>query len=191
MIHPNITIVFPNKDKSISLVSQICKNIRKVDDLLEFIKWHLDVNKVVIKEIVNIQSVDFSKEADARKWANEFLLNYEKKIREMRYISNLVFDRFYKLKNYEFAKIIFENEDYEKELIEFMQIFLNKKELLIGKIIFAYRETWFLANQIYDPNFKLGSLKKYKEWVNDNFSNLKEIDKSLEIIYDEISKWKR
>lgn len=191
MIHPTIALVFPDNDKSVLLVSQICKNVRKVDDLLEFIKWHLEVNKDVIREIGDTQSVDFSKEVDARIWANEFLLNYEKKIRGMRHVSNLVFDRFYKLKNYEFTNITFENKDYEKELIKFMHTFLNEKELLIGKIIFAYRETWFLANQIYDPNFKLGSVKKYKEWVNDNFMNLKELDKSLEIIHNEISKWKR
>ena len=72
-----------------------------------------------------------------------------------------------------------------------MDIFLNKKELLIGKLIFAYRENWFLANQISKPNFKLGSIQSYKIWVQNNYVNLKKLDKSLEIIYQEISKWKR
>ena len=191
MIHPTITLVFPDNKKAVTVFSQICKKIKNVNELLEFITWHLDVNKEVIREIIYIQSVDLSKEADAKKWANEFLLNYEEKIREMRYISNQVFDRFHKLKRNELSNIINDDIKFENQVLEIMQVFLNRKELLIGKIIFAYREFWFLANQIQNPNFKLGSIKKYKEWVKSNFSNLKELDKSLEIIHDEILNWKR
>ncbi|MGI9567839.1 MAG: hypothetical protein ACR2LL_12615 [Nitrosopumilus sp.] len=190
MIHPTINLVFPDNDKSALFFSWICQRIKKIDELAEFIKWHLDVNKEVIREIANTQNIDFSNESESRKWAKEFLQNYEEKIRRMRQVSNLVFERFYKLKENEFEKIIDENEDREEKIAEMMQIFLNRKELLIGKIIFAYRETWFLANQINNPDFKLGSIKKYKKWVKDNFSNLKELDKSLEIIHTEIARWK-
>ena len=133
----------------------------------------------------------FQKKQNAKKWANEFLINYEEKIRQMRFVSNQVFHRFHKLKENEFSNIIKNDVKFKNEILEIMQIFLNKKELLIGKIIFAYREFWFLANQIQNPDFKLGSIKKYKEWVKGNFSNLKELDKSLEIIRDEILNWKR
>ena len=191
MIHPAIETVFVDNDKLKLFFAWLCQRIKKIDELREFIRWHLDVNKEVIREITNTKSVDFSNETEAKKWAEEFLQNYEEKIRRMRRISNLVFEQFYKLKEYEFDRIIEGNKDYEKEITEMMQIFLNKKELLIGKIIFAYRETWFLAKQINDPNFKLGSVKDYQNWVESNFSNLRELNISLEIIHSEISKWKR
>ena len=72
-----------------------------------------------------------------------------------------------------------------------IQKFLNKKELLIGKIIFAYREIWFLANQIHHPDFNIGYVKKYKEWNDRNFPNLQKLDKSLGNIHCEILKWKQ
>ena len=191
MIHPTITLVFPDNEKTVMVFSQICKKTRNVNELLEFITWHLDVNKEVIREIAHVQNIDFSKETEAEKWASEFLINYEEKIRQMRFVSNQVFDRFHMLKENEFSNIIKNDVKFKNEILEIRQIFLNKKELLIGKIIFAYRESWFLANQIQNPDFKLGSIKRYKEWVKGNFSNLKELDKSLEIIRDEILNWKR
>ena len=191
MIHPTIALVFPDNEKTVTVFSQICKKIKNVNELLEFITWHLDVNKEVIREITHVQSINLSKEIDAKKWANEFLLNYEEKIRQMRHVSNQVFDRFHKLKDNEFSNIINNDIEFKSQILEIMQVFLNRKELLIGKIIFAYREFWFLANKIQNPNFKLGSIKKYKEWVKSNFSNLKELDKSLEIIHNEILNWKR
>ncbi len=72
-----------------------------------------------------------------------------------------------------------------------MQVFLNKKELLVGKIIFSYRELWFVANQITDHNFKLGSVNRYQRWVEENYSNLKSVKNMLENIKEEISKQKR
>ena len=190
MIHPAIETVFVDNDKLKIFFSWLCQRIKKIDELSEFIRWHLDINREVIREITYTKSVDFSNEVESKKWAEEFLQNYEKKIRKMRRTSNRVFEQFYKLKENEFDRIIEGNKDYEKDITEMMQIFLNKKELLIGKIIFAYRETWFLAKQINDPNFKLGSVKNYENWVTNNFSSLRELDRSLEIIHLEILKWK-
>ena len=187
MIHPTISLVFQDNETR-KFFTWISKEISNKEKLLEFIKWHLDVNKEVINEIMITQKINFSDSTDAKKWAENFLVNYEKKIRNMRQISNLVFERFFQLKNNEFDRIISKNRDKEEEIKNMMNVFLNKQELLIGKIIFSYREAWFLANQICDPDFKLGSIKNYKIWVNNNFSNLKELNKSLCIIYREISK---
>lgn len=187
MIHPTIPLVFHN-DESRKLFTLIRKEIKNNYELIEFIKWHLEINKEVINEITNTQKIDFSEKPEAKKWAECFLLNYDVKIRRMRHVSNLIFERFFKLKDKEFGRIISENKEKEEDIVNMMNKFLNKKELLIGKIIFAYREAWFLANQICDHNFKLGSIKTYKKWVKDNFSNIKELDRSLNIIYEEISK---
>ena len=67
MIHPTITLVFPDNEKTVTVFSQICKKTRNVNDLLEFIKWHLDVNKEVIREIGHVQNIDFSKETECKK----------------------------------------------------------------------------------------------------------------------------
>ena len=191
MIHPVIESVFPDESKSKIFFSSISQKIKKIDEFLEFIKWHSNVIEEVILEIEKVQHIDFSNKELAKQWSNEFLTNYEKKIRKMRNISNLVFDRFHELKDDEFDKIMIKEEKLGLEIKEMMDIFLNKKELLIGKLIFAYRENWFLANQISNPDFKLGSIQNYKIWVQNNYVNLKKLDKSLEIIYQEISKWKR
>lgn len=191
MIHPVIESVFPDENKSKMFFSSISQKIKKIDGFLEFIKWHSDVIEEVILEIEKVQHIDFSNKELTKQWSNEFLSNYEEKIRKMRNISNLVFDRFHELKDDEFDKIMIKEEKLGLEIKEMMDIFLNKKELLIGKLIFAYRENWFLANQISNPDFKLGSIQNYKIWVQNNYVNLKKLDKSLEIIYQEISKWKR
>ena len=190
MIHPKIELVFPDEGKSKIFFSQISQKIKKIEEFLEFINWHSKVIKQVITEIENTQKIDFSNKELARKWSNDFLINYDEKIRNMRNISNLVFDRFRKLKNEEFDNMILEEKHLAPEIKEMMDIFLNKKELLIGKLIFAYRENWFLANQISNPDFKLGSISNYKIWVKENYENLRKLDKALEIIYQEISKWK-
>ena len=190
MIHPKIELIFPDDNKSKVFFSLISKKIKKIDEFLEFINWHLIVVKEVILEIENTKKIDFSKKKSAEQWSNIFLTNYDEKIRNMRKISNLVFDRFHKLKEEEFDNIILEEEQMVSEVKEMMNIFINEKELLIGKIIFAYRENWFLANQISNPEFKLGSVQNYKTWVKSNYENLKKLEQSLEIIYQEISKWK-
>ncbi len=189
MIHPIITKIFPNNNESI-FFSWLCNKISSVDKLEEFIKWHFELCNQVIREITHIQKLDFSDHIMIKKWAKNYLDEYEEKIREMRHTSNLVFLRFHELKNKEFNRIIVENKNHEKEITEMMNVFLNKKELLIGKLIFAYRETWFLANHIHNPDFKLGTVKIYKNWADENIQNLKDTRQSLEIIYKEISKWK-
>ena len=190
MIHPIIERIFPNNDESILVFSWICSKINQVKELEEFIKWHLDQSKQVIEEIMYIQKIDFSDKNAAKIWAKNYLDSYEEKIRIMRHTSNLVFSRFHELKNGEFKRIISENQDHEEEILEMMKVFLNKKELLIGKLIFAYRETWFLANHIHYPDFKLGTVTAYMEWVDENLANLKDIKQSLEEIHKEITKWK-
>ena len=190
MIHPKIEVIFPDENKSKIFFSLISKKIKKIDEFLEFINWHSKVIKEVILEIENTKKIDFSNKESTKQWSNDFLTNYDEKIRHMRNISNLVFDRFHKLKEEEFDEIILEEKSLAQEIKDMMEVFLNKKELLIGKLIFAYRENWFVANQISNPDFKLGSIQDYKIWVDDNYENLKKLDKSLEIIYQEISKWK-
>ena len=190
MIHPKIELVFPDEEKSKLFFSQISQKIKKIDEFLEFINWHSKVIKEVNAEIKNTQKIDFSNKESVSRWSSDFLTNYDEKIRNMRNISNLVFERFHKLKNEEFDSMILEEKHLAPEIKEMMDTFLNKKELLIGKLIFAYRENWFLANQISTPDFKLGSIQNYKTWVQENYGNLRKLDKSLEIISQEISKWK-
>ena len=190
MIHPIITKIFSDKDETVLFFSWLCSKIICVDKLEEFIKWHFELSNQVIEEIIHVQNLDFSDHMSIKKWAKNYLDKYEEKIRIMRHTSNLVFVRFHELKNKEFNRIIVENKKYENEITEMMNVFLNKKELLIGKLIFAYRETWFLANHIHNPDFKLGTVKAYKNWASENLNNLKETRQSLEIIHREISKWK-
>ena len=190
MIHPIITKIFSDKDETVLFFSWLCSKIICVDKLEEFIKWHFELSNQVIEEIIHTQNLDFSDHMSIKKWAKNYLDKYEEKIRIMRQTSNLVFVRFHELKNKEFNRIIVENKNYEDKITEMMNVFLNKKELLIGKLIFAYRETWFLANHIHNPDFKLGTVKAYKNWASENLNNLKETRQSLEIIHREISKWK-
>ena len=190
MIHPTITKIFSDKDETVFFFSWLCSKIICVDKLEEFIKWHFELSDQVIEEIIQVQNLDFSDHETIKKWAKNYLDKYEEKIRTMRQTSNLVFARFHELKNKEFNRIIVENKNYENEITEMMDVFLNKKELRIGKLIFAYRETWFLANHIHNPDFKLGTVKAYKSWASENLNNLKETRQSLEIIHREISKWK-
>ncbi len=190
MIHPAITIFFPKDEETVKLFSWICSKIKKIDDLEEFVKWHLIVNEEVIKEIANTQKIDFSNKTDAKKWAAKFLDTYDERIRAMREKSNQIFQRYHEIEKEEFKKIISENPERKEKMEEMMQVFLNKRELLIGKIIFSFRELWFVANHISDPSFKLGSIQKYKEWVETNISNLKRLSKSLKSIHLEISRWK-
>ena len=99
MIHPVIESVFPDEDKSKIFFSSISQKMKKIDEFLEFIKWHSNVIKEVILEIGKVQHIDFSNKELVKQWSNEFLTNYEEKIRKMRNISNLVFDRFHELKD--------------------------------------------------------------------------------------------
>ena len=191
MIHPRINLIFSDNDESRLLFSLICNKIKQVDELEEFIKWHLDVNKEVIREMRRTQKINFSNNIDAKRWAENFLNSYEGRIRKMRRSSNQIFERFHKLNEKEFKEIISNNKHYEKKMTDMIQIFFNKKDTLIGKIIFAYRETWFLANQIQHPNFSVGSIREYKKWVKANLPNLIELDRSLENIHKDILKWKR
>ncbi len=190
MIHPKFTRVFPDNGESLKLFSWIAKEVTSIEDLKEFVKWHMDLNREVILQISKTLEVNFEDTQEAKRWAEDFLGKYDKKIRDMRSISNQVFDRYHKLKNEQFDRIIKENNKHEQEIKNLLEIFLNKNGLLIGKIIFAYRETWFLAKQISNPDFKLGSVQKYTEWVDANISNLKELNNSLEQIYKVIVKTK-
>lgn len=190
MIHPTIEIVFQADEESTKIFAWICSKIEKIDELEEFIRWHLDVNEEVIREITNTQKINFSNEQDAKKWATKFLDEYDEKIRAMRQKSNQIFQRYHELKNNQFKQIIINNSEYKEKVTKIMQIFLNKKELLIGKIIFSFRELWFVANHILDSTFKLGSISKYEEWVRTNISNLKKLSRSLKVIHTETSKWK-
>ena len=188
MIHPIVQELFDNEDNSVKLFSWICEKSENVDEIEEFIKWHLDANKQVIDEILKIKQIDFSSHTNAKKWANEFLKNYDKNIRELREISNNVFDRFQYLKKNEFEKLMNGQPEQRKKIEKMMKSFLNKNGLLIGKIIFTYREPWFLANQITNPEFKLGTIDDFRIWEKENFENILKLQKGLEKIHLEIKK---
>ncbi|WP_428326795.1 hypothetical protein [Nitrosopumilus sp.] len=187
MVHPVITEIFSDKRETNSFFLWISNHLEKKMMIREFFRWHLEVISEVIDEIENTKKINFLEKKDAEQWATIFLKNYEEKIRKMRNISNQIFERFHELKA-EFKKIISKEQKFEKESKDIMQVFLNKEELLIGKIIFSYRELWFVANQITNSNFKLGSIDKYQEWVEGNYSNLKGVKNVLEHIEKEISK---
>ena len=191
MIHPNIQNFFPDNKETLEIFSDIGnQHFRKNNELSEFIKWHQDTNKQVIQEIEDSQDIDFGDQVERKIWAENFLSDYDKKIRKMRNTSNLVFERFHILKKTHFEKLILAKPENEKKIIKIMDVFLNKEELLIGKIIFSYREIWFLAKHIKEPKFQLGSIREYRKWVNANIANLKKLDKSLEMILTEIKRWK-
>lgn len=186
MIHPVITHIFSEDKKTNLFFSWVSKKINDKKTLHEFIKWHLDVISEVINEIEKTTKIDFSNTNESRSWADKFLESYEEKIRKMRKTSNQIFERFHELQK-EFERIIPKEHEYKEKSREVMRVFLNKEELLVGKIIFAYRETWFLANQITDSEFKLGSVNNYQKWVQTNFSNLKKVKEALKQVEKEIS----
>ncbi|QDI88238.1 hypothetical protein Nisw_01165 [Candidatus Nitrosopumilus sp. SW] len=186
MIHPTITEIFSDDSKANLFFKWISNQIKERKKMQEFLHWHVEVISEVISEVNKTQKIDFFEKNETEQWAKDFLKNYDEKIRKMRNISNQIFERFHELKT-EFKEIIPKDHKYEKESNETMQIFLNKHELLVGKIIFSYRELWFLANHITDSNFKLGSIKKYQEWVDENYTNLKNVKKELKNIEKEIS----
>lgn len=190
MVHPVITETVLNDKKTTLFFTWILNQLENKSKLQEFVNWHIEVISEVVNEIEKTRKIDFSNKNEAELWAEEFLKNYDEIIRKMRNSSNQIFERFHELKK-EFEKIISREQEYENESKEVMQVFLNKQELLIGKIIFSYREIWFLANQITDSNFKLGSIENYHKWIKTNFSNLKKMRNSLEIIELEISLEKR
>ena len=144
----------------------------------------------MIREITNTQKIDFSNEKDGRKWATGFLDGYDERIRAMRQKSNDIFQRHHELKSNQFKQIISNNSEYEERMERMMEVFLNKKELLVGKMIFSFRELWFVANHILDSTFKLGSILKYEEWADANILNLKKLNTSLKLIHAETLKWK-
>ena len=186
MVHPIFEILFPQEDKSVKLFDWICSKTKDPQRLEEFIKWHIEINQQVINEVSITQNLDLQNKKDAMSWASKFLKNYDEKIRDMRNTSNLVFQRFQ-----EINKKIQENKTEDKpEVDNLMKIFRNQNGLLVGKLIFAYRETWFVARKIEQPHFKIGSISEYQKWVKENIENLKALNKSLKIIQDSISKWK-
>ena len=187
LVHPVITEIFSN-DKNVILFFKWASNqIEKKENLQQFFKWHLEVISEVINEIDKTKKINFSNKEQVEKWAIDYLKNYNEKIRKMRKNSNQVFERFHELKS-EFTKIIPKDHEYYKKLESIMRVFLNRQELLVGKIIFSYRELWFLANQISNSNFKIGSVEEYQEWVKTNYSNLIQVKMKLGQIEYEISK---
>lgn len=188
MIHPIVQELFDGETNGAKLFSWICEKSENIRDIEEFIKWHLDANNQVINEILKIRQIDLSKSKNVKKWADEFLENYDKNIRELREISNKVFERFQYLRKNDFEKLIEKYPEQREEIQNMMNAFLNQNGLLIGKIIFTYREPWFLANQISNPDFKLGSLEEFQRWEEDNFENILKLQKELENIHLEIKK---
>ena len=186
MVHPVITEIFSDEENVILFFERMSSQIKQKERLVQFFRWHLEVISEVINEIDKTAKINFSKKDESENWAKEFLRNYDEKIRKMRKNSNQVFERFHELKT-EFGKIIPKENQHKKESDEIMQVFLNRQELLIGKIIFAYRELWFVANQINDSNFKIGSINDYQEWVKDNYSNLKNVKIMLQRIQHKVS----
>ena len=186
MVHPVFGILFPHEDRSVKLFDWICTKTKEPQKLEEFIRWHIEINQEVINEVLITQNIDLQNKNDAATWAAKFLKNYDKKIRDMRNTSNLVFQRFQ-----EINKKIQENKTADSQEIDnLMRVFRNQNGLLIGKLIFAYRETWFIARKINQPHFKIGSISEYQEWVKGNIENLKALNKSLKVIQDSITNWK-
>ena len=164
----------------------MCNKTKEPQRLEEFIRWHREIIQEVINEVSVTQEIDLGNKKDATEWAAKFLKNYDKKIRDMRNTSNLVFQRFQEISK----KIQGYNAEVNPEIDDLMRIFRNQNGLLIGKLIFAYRETWFVARKIDQPHFKIGSISEYQDWVKGNIENIKSLNKSLKVIQDSISKWK-
>ena len=186
MVHPIFEVLFPKEDRTIDLFEWICNKTKEPQKLEEFIRWHIEINQEVINEVSITQKIDLQDKKDATKWASEFLKNYDEKIRHMRNTSNLVFQRFQEINE----KIKEGKTSAHPEINDLMRIFRNQNGLLIGKLIFAYRETWFVARKIDQPHFKIGSVSEYQDWVKENIENLKELKKSLKNIQENISRWK-
>ena len=191
MIHPIVQELFGDETRGVKLFSWICEKSDNIEGIEEFIKWHVDVNRQAIDEILKIKQIGYSNSANVEKWAEEFLAKYDKNIRELREISNKVFDRFQYLKKNNFEKLIKDNPGQKEKIKKMMDSFLNQNGLLIGKIIFTYREPWFLANHVSNPDFKLGSAEGFRRWEEVNLENMLKLQKRLEDIHLEIKKEKK
>ena len=183
MIHPIIQELFDNQKDGIDLFSWICEKSDNIEEIEEFIMWHMNSNKLVIDEIARIKRIDFTNSESLKKWANEFLGNYNKRIRELRETSNKVFDRFQHLKKNNFERLCNRYPEQKKRIEKMMNSFLNRDGLLIGKIIFTYREPWFLANHVSDPDFELGSIENFEKWEKENFECILRLQRELESIH--------
>lgn len=188
MIHPIVQDLFDDETNGVELFSWVCEELNNTGEIEEFIKWHLDANKQVINEILKIKQIDLSNSINAKKWAGEFLENYDKNIRELRETSNKVFEKFQYLKKNNFEKLIESYPEKRDKIQNMMNSFLNQNGLLIGKIIFTYRELWFLSNQISNPSFKLGSIEEFQRWEAENFESILSLQKEFENIHLEIKK---
>ncbi len=188
MIHPRVEELFDSETKGAELFSWICEKSDNIKEIEEFIEWHINANQQVIDEILKIKQLNFSNSSNVKKWAELFLKNYDNNIRELRETSNKVFERFQLLRKNNFEKLIENYPDQKEKIKKMMNSFLNQNGLLIGKIIFTYREPWFLANQISNPDFKLGKIEEFERWEKSNFENILKLHKELEEIHSEIKR---
>lgn len=191
MIHPTVQKLFDEESAGLKLFLWICENSKNIEEIDEFIVWHLNANKRVIDEILKIKRIDFEDSAALKEWSDGFLEDYDRNIRELRETSNKIFDRFQHLKRNNFDRLKNSHPERKTEIEQMMNSFLSHNGLLIGRIIFTYREPWFLANQISNPDFKLGTIKEFSRWEEANFENILRLQKVLEDIHFEIKKEQR
>ena len=140
MIHPIVQELFDEESKGAETFHGYVKIPDNIEEIDEFIKWHQDANRQVIDEILKIKKIDSGNSEMLRNWAVEFLENYDKNIRELREISNKVFERFQYLKKNNFEKLKNEHPNHGEEIRTNDEFISKSKWIVDRKKLFLHIE---------------------------------------------------
>ena len=180
MVHPNFSTEVEKLEnlKNVITTSKIISNETQKD----FFLMHLNLINEVILEFENVRKIQPKNIQTLENWAHDFLDNYDYKIRDMRKRSDIVFQKYQSLS--EFLSELAMDESKKKTILTY---FRNSEGLLIGKIIFAYRENWFLAKHVKFSEFQFGTISDYENWVEGNLDKLKKINEGIKEIFNQFS----
>ena len=181
MVHPNFSREVENLEE---LKNTFSTNHEIISDKnqKDFLLMHVNLIKEVILEFENVLGINPKNIKMLEKWAYEFLDNYDFKIRDMRKRSDIVYEKYLVLRELLSDLNI---EESKKKII--LNYFRNSDGLLIGKLIFAYRENWFLAKHVKFSEFQFGTISEYETWVEENLEKLKKIHEGMKEIFNQSS----
>ena len=188
MIHPTVRNLFVGRPDHIRLFGWVCQEegaAGSAERLEEFVRLHVDASSQVAGGIREAMQTDLSDPQTAGAWADTFLEEYDGRIRGLRRTSDRVFDTFRYLRTDVFAGLSRRHPDREEEIGHLARAFSDSNGPLIGKIIFAYRELWFLARHIRDPGFETGSVRGFLGWAESNLPDIARMQGWLEAMHGE------
>ena len=178
MVHPKMPRL---SDRHVSEMIRHVQGGRCAGMLDELVALHMDLNSQVIKAIERARDADLNDVRRARAWAGEFLSKYDWTIRQMRDTSNKAFQLLSSLME-GCTKAGSGNAGRLGDGTRPLAAFSDGTGPLAGKIIFAYRELWFVARHVTEPGFEMGDVAGYQRWRDENLPNLIALDRSLSAV---------